>query len=155
MTAARIDRKESAKTISVRRFARVTSQGALGATSQAGVSRSGRSEGRDEGLARDLAMHVARRNPAYIDANGVPPPCSTRSAKSWRSRTKRKKKAAGDHPKMGEGRCAKYLGITLVGQPLSRIRTSTVEKLLEEFGRHRCCNSCAMRWARGMRKETG
>ena len=59
--------------ISVRRFVRVTSPGALGAYTHGGrIGALVALQGGDEALARDLAMHVAATNPAYIDANGVP-----------------------------------------------------------------------------------
>src|ERR1700737_3422101 len=59
--------------ISVRRFVRVTAPGALGPYIHGGgIGSLGAFRGGDEALAKDLAMHIAAVNPAYIDSTRVP-----------------------------------------------------------------------------------
>jgi elongation factor Ts len=122
--------------ISVRRFTRVTSPGALGAYVHG--SRIGSLvalEGGDEALARDLAMHVAALNPAYIDASGVPAAVLDKEREILTEQTKGEKKPPEIIAKMVEGRLRKYLAeITLVGQPFVRDDNTTVEKLLKQAG---------------------
>jgi len=122
--------------ISVRRFIKVTAPGALGAYIHG--SRIGSLvalDGGDEALARDLAMHVAALNPAYIDANGVPPAVLDKEREILSEQTKGEKKPPEIIAKMVEGRLRKYLAeITLVGQPFVRDEDTTVEKLLKQAG---------------------
>ncbi len=54
-------------------------------------------EGGDEALAKDLAMHVAAANPAYVDANGVPPAVLDKEREILSEQTEDREKAAGDH----------------------------------------------------------
>jgi elongation factor Ts len=122
--------------ISVRRFIKVTAPGALGAYIHG--SRIGSLvalDGGDEALARDLAMHVAALNPAYIDASGVPPAVLDKEREILNEQTKGEKKPPEIIAKMVEGRLRKYLAeITLVGQPFVRDEDTTVEKLLKQAG---------------------
>jgi len=122
--------------ISVRRFIKVTAPGALGAYIHG--SRIGSLvalDGGDEALARDLAMHVAALNPAYIDASGVPPAVLDKEREILSEQTKGEKKPPEIIAKMVEGRLRKYLAeITLVGQPFVRDEDTTVEKLLKQAG---------------------
>ena len=79
--------------ISVRRFARVDSPGPLGAYVHGGrIASLVALKGGDEALARDLAMHVAAANPAYIDANGVPPAALEKEREILAAQTKEEKK---------------------------------------------------------------
>jgi elongation factor Ts len=122
--------------ISVRRFVKVTAPGTLGAYVHG--SRIGSLvalEGGDEALARDLAMHVAALNPAYIDASGVPPAVLDKEREILTEQTKGEKKPPEIIAKMVEGRLRKYLAeITLVGQPFVRDEDTTVAKLLAQAG---------------------
>ena len=122
--------------ISVRRFSRVTSQGALGAYIHGGrIGALVALKGGDEALARDLAMHVTAANPAYIDAAGVPSAVLDKEREILSEQTKAEKKPPEIIAKMVEGRLRKYLAeITLVGQPFVKDPDTTVEKLLKASG---------------------
>jgi elongation factor Ts len=120
--------------ISVRRFVRVTAPGALGTYSHGGrIGSMVALQGGDEALAKDLAMHVAALNPAYIDASGVPAAVLDKEREILAEQTKAEKKPPEIIAKMVEGRLRKYLGeITLVGQPFVKDPDTTVEKLLKK-----------------------
>ncbi len=122
--------------ISVRRFVKVGAPGALGAYIHG--SRIGSLvalEGGDEALARDLAMHVAAVNPAYIDAGEVPAAVLDKEREILNEQTKGEKKPPDIIAKMVEGRLRKYLAeITLLGQPFVKDPDTTVEKLVKKAG---------------------
>jgi elongation factor Ts len=120
--------------ISVRRFVRVTAPGALGTYIHGGrIGTLVALKGGDEALARDLAMHVAAVNPAYIDTNGVPAAVLDKEREILAEQTKAEKKPPEIIAKMVEGRLRKYLAeITLVGQPFVKDPDTTVEKLLKK-----------------------
>ncbi|MDP9083892.1 MAG: translation elongation factor Ts [Pseudomonadota bacterium] len=122
--------------ISVRRFVRVTAPGALGAYIHGGrIGSLVALQGGDEALARDLAMHVAAVNPAYVDSNGVPAAVLEKEREILTEQTKEEKKPAAIIAKMVDGRLRKYLAeITLVGQPFVKDPDTTVEKLLKNAG---------------------
>ena len=122
--------------ISVRRFVKVSAPGALGTYIHG--SRIGSLvalEGGDEALARDLAMHVAAVNPAYIDASEVPAAVLDKEREILTDQTKGEKKPPDIIAKMVEGRLRKYLAeITLMGQPFVKDPDTTVEKLVKKAG---------------------
>jgi elongation factor Ts len=120
--------------ISVRRFVRVTAPGTLGTYVHGGrIGTLVALKGGDEALAKDLAMHVAAANPAYIDANGVPAAVLDKEREILAEQTKAEKKPPEIVAKMVEGRLRKYLAeITLVGQPFVKDPDTTVEKLLKK-----------------------
>jgi elongation factor Ts len=122
--------------IAVRRFVRVSAPGALGDYLHG--TRIGSLvalEGGDEALARDLAMHVAAINPAYVDASGVPADVLDKEREILTEQTKGEKKPPEIIAKMVEGRLRKYLAeITLLGQPFVKDPEITVEKLLKKSG---------------------
>jgi elongation factor Ts len=120
--------------ISVRRFVRVTAPGALGTYIHGGrIGTIVALKGGDEALARDLAMHVAALNPAYIDAGGVPAAVLDKEREILTEQTKAEKKPPEIIAKMVEGRLRKYLAeITLVGQPFVKDPDTAVEKLLKK-----------------------
>jgi elongation factor Ts len=122
--------------IAVRRFVRVASPGPLG-TYLHGV-RIGSVvalQGGDDSLARDLAMHVAAANPAFIDTGDVPEGMLNKEREILTEQTKGEKKPPEIIAKMVEGRLRKYLAeITLVGQPFVKDEDTTVEKLLKKAG---------------------
>jgi len=122
--------------ISVRRFARVTAPGVLGTyVHGTRIGSLVALKGGDETLAKDLAMHVAAANPAYIDSNGVPPAVLEKEREILTEQTKGEKKPPEIVAKMVEGRLRKYLAeITLVGQPFVKDPDTTVEKLLKKAG---------------------
>ena len=120
--------------ISVRRFVRVTAPGALGSYIHGGrIGSLVALKGGDEALAKDLAMHVAAANPAYIDAGAVPAAVLDKEREILAEQTKTEKKPPEIIAKMVEGRLRKYLAeITLVGQPFVKDPEVTVEKLLKQ-----------------------
>lgn len=120
--------------ISVRRFVRVSSPGPIGAYVHGGrIASLVALKGGDEALAKDLAMHVAAANPAYIDVNGVPAAVLDKEREILSEQTKGEKKPPEIIAKMVEGRLRKYLAeITLVGQPFVKDEDTTVEKLLKK-----------------------
>ena len=122
--------------IAVRRFVRVSSPGPLGTYIHG--SRIGSVvalQGGDDSLARDLAMHVAAANPAYIDAGDVPADMLAKEREILTEQTKGEKKPPEIIAKMVEGRLRKYLAeITLMGQPFVKDEDTTVEKLVKKAG---------------------
>jgi elongation factor Ts len=122
--------------ISVRRFVKLAAPGALGTYIHG--SRIGSLvalEGGDETLARDLAMHVAAVNPAFIDASEVPAAVLDKEREILTEQTKGEKKPPEIIAKMVEGRLRKYLAeITLLGQPFVKDPDTTVEKLVKKAG---------------------
>jgi elongation factor Ts len=122
--------------IAVRRFVQVTAPGALGAyTHGTRIGSLVALRGGDESLARDLAMHVAAANPAYIDASGVPPEVLDKEREILSEQTKAEKKPPEIVAKMVEGRLRKFVAqITLLGQDFVKDPDTTVEKLLKKSG---------------------
>jgi elongation factor Ts len=122
--------------IDVRRFVRVTSPGPLGTYIHG--SRIGSlvaMEGGDEALAKDLAMHVAALNPAYIDVGDVPAEILGKEREILTEQTKAEKKPPEIIAKMVEGRLRKYFAeITLMGQPFVKDPDTSVEKLVKKAG---------------------
>ena len=122
--------------ISVRRFEKLSAPGALGTYIHGGrIGSLVALEGGDEALARDLAMHVAAVNPAYIDAGEVPAAILDKEREILAEQTKGEKKPPDIIAKMVEGRLRKYLAeITLMGQPFVKDPETTVEKLVKKAG---------------------
>jgi elongation factor Ts len=122
--------------IEVRRFARVESPGPLGTyTHGTRIGSVVALQGGDEALARDLAMHVAAVNPAFIDAADVPADVLAKERAILTEQTAGEKKPPDIIAKMVEGRLRKYLAeITLMGQPFVKDPDTTVEKLLKKAG---------------------
>jgi elongation factor Ts len=122
--------------MSVRRFVVVASPGPLGTYIHG--SRIGSVvalQGGDETLARDIAMHVAAANPAFIDAGDVPADILNKEREILTEQTKAEKKPPEIIAKMVEGRLRKYLGeITLMGQAFIKDEDMTVEKLVKKAG---------------------
>jgi elongation factor Ts len=120
--------------ISVRRFDRVNAPTALGTYLHSGrIGALVALRGGNEELARDLAMHVAATNPAYIDAAGVPADVLDKEREILTEQTRGEKKPADIIARMVEGRLRKYLAeITLLGQPFVKDPDTTVEKLLKK-----------------------
>jgi elongation factor Ts len=122
--------------ISVRRFERVESTGLLG--SYLHGTRIGTLvaiEGGDTALAKDLAMHVAASNPAYLSAADVPEDAKAKERgiriEIMKNDEKNKGKPENILVKIVEGGMSKWLGeITLLGQPFVKDDKLTIEKLL-------------------------
>jgi elongation factor Ts len=122
--------------IAVRRFVRVGSPGPLGTYIHgARIGSVVALQGGDDSLARDIAMHVAAANPAYIDAGDVPADMLAKEREILTEQTKGEKKPPDIIAKMVEGRLRKYLAeITLMGQAFVKDEDITVEKLVKKAG---------------------
>jgi elongation factor Ts len=123
--------------ISLRRIALVQSKGQLGAYLHG--TRIGtlvELEGGDAALARDLAMHVAASNPAYLAASDVPADAVAKErdirVEMLKNDEKNKGKPDNILVKIVEGGMSKWLGeITLLGQPFVKDDKVSIEKLLK------------------------
>ena len=120
--------------IQIRRFCRIEVSGELGAYvhgSRIGVIVT--LEGGDATLARDIAMHVAAINPAYIAAGDVPADILAKEKEILIAQAAESGKPAEIIEKMVAGRLRKYLSeITLLGQAFVKDPDMTVEKLLAQ-----------------------
>jgi elongation factor Ts len=122
--------------LSVRRFERVESSGLLG--SYLHGTRIGTLvalEGGDAALARDLAMHVAASNPAYLAAADVPDAAKVKERDIRVAMLKNDEKNKGKPDailvKIVDGGLNKWLSeITLLGQPFVKDDKLSIEKLL-------------------------
>jgi elongation factor Ts len=122
--------------ISVRRTATVEGSGPIGQyTHGARIGAVVALEGGDEGLARDIAMHVAAINPVCIDETQVPAETLDRERRIFSEQAEASGKPAEIIEKMVTGRIAKFLKeITLLGQPFVKDPDVTVGKLLKGAG---------------------
>ena len=122
--------------ISVRRVAAIEAVDRLGSYTHgvrigALVSLKG---GNDE-LARDIAMHIAATNPAWLDESSVPDEALERERAIFAEQARESGKPPEIVDKMVAGRIAKYLKeITLLGQPFVKDTDVTVSKLLKDAG---------------------
>ena len=134
--------------IGVRRVARVESAGMLGAYLHG--TRIGALvaiEGGDAALAKDLAMHVAASNPAYLSSADVPADAVAKErgirVEMLKNDEKNKGKPENILVKIVEGGMSKWLGeITLLGQPFVKDDKLSVDKLLK------AANARVLRFAR-------
>ncbi len=100
-------------------------------------------EGGNEGLARDLAMHIAASRPEYVSREQVPQAVIDREKEIFAEQAKASGKPADVIEKMVTGRVNKYLNeITLLGQPFVKDPDQTVQKLLTS------ANAKVLRFAR-------
>ena len=122
--------------IGVRRFEIVESAGIVGSYvhgTRIGVLVA--LEGGDEGLARDLAMHVAASRPQYVDETEIPGDFLAKEREILVEQAKGEGKPAEIIAKMVEGRLRKQLAeITLMGQPFIKDPDTKVSKLLADHG---------------------
>ena len=93
-------------------------------------------KGGDEPLARDLAMHVAASNPAYVAPANVPAEVVAKEREILVAQAAQDEKNKGKPieilAKISEGRVRKFLDeICLVGQPFVKDPDTSVEKLLK------------------------
>jgi len=123
--------------IGVRRFVRVASAGLLGSYlhgTRIGVLVA--TEGGDAQLAKDLAMHVAASNPAYLAAADVPADAVAKErairVDMLKNDEKNKGKPENILVKIVEGGMNKWLNeITLLGQPFVKDDSLSIDKLLK------------------------
>ncbi len=123
--------------MSVRRFERIDAGNGMLASYRHGV-RIGVVvviEGGDEALGKDIAMHVAASNPAYISEDQVDPAVVEKEKEIFRTQALESGKPENIVDKIIAGRVRKFLGeITLVGQPFVKDPDVTVGKLLSDKG---------------------
>ena len=119
--------------ISVRRFESISSGGVIAAyTHGARIASVVALEGGDEGLARDIAMHVAAMNPQYVAESDVPAEILEREHRIESEKAQGSGKPPEIIEKMVTGRINKFLKeITLLGQPFVKDDSITVGKLLD------------------------
>jgi elongation factor Ts len=119
--------------ITVRRFEKRTAAGQIGTYSHG--SRIGvivETEGGDEALAKDLAMHIAASKPVCVSEDQVPQDVLDKEKEIFAAQAAESGKPADIIEKMVSGRIQKYLKeITLLGQPFVKDPDQTVEKLLK------------------------
>ena len=122
--------------ISVRRISIVENSGPIGFyTHGARIGAIVALDGGDEGLARDIAMHVAASNPICTDETGVPAEMLDRERRIFSEQAAASGKPAEIIEKMVTGRVAKFLKeITLIGQPFVKDPDISVGKLLKGAG---------------------
>ncbi|HEX9473348.1 MAG TPA: translation elongation factor Ts [Steroidobacteraceae bacterium] len=122
--------------ISVRRFTRQSSTGALGTYlhgTRIGVLVA--LDGGDAALARDLAMHIAASNPRYLSSADVPAAVVDKEREILEEQAQREGKSPEIVAKMVIGRLRKSLAeISLLGQPFVKDPEQTIEKLLKNAG---------------------
>jgi len=117
--------------ISIRRFARLQTQGRLALyTHGVKIGVLVDLEG-EEGVAKDLAMHIAFAKPQYLTKAEVPAEVVARERDIAAARAKDSGKPPEIVSKMVEGAVNKFLNeITLLGQPFVKDDKQSVEKLL-------------------------
>ena len=90
-------------------------------------------EGADDGLCKDVAMHIAASKPVCVDESGVAPALIQQEKDIFVAQAEASGKPEAIIEKMVEGRLRKFLGeITLLGQPYVKDPDKTVAKLLSE-----------------------
>ena len=120
--------------IQVRRMARMTGCNNVGAYIHGGhIGVMVDLEGGDEELARDIAMHIAALNPAFIDVDDVPADVLEKEKQFLISQAADSGKPADIIEKMVSGRMRKHLStITLLGQDFVKDGDITVATLLKQ-----------------------
>jgi elongation factor Ts len=120
--------------IQVRRMSRMSGCDNLGAYIHGGhIGVMVDLEGGNKEVARDIAMHIAALNPAYIDVDDVPADVLEKEKQFLISQAADSGKSADIIEKMVTGRMRKHLSsITLLGQDFVKDSDMTVAKLLEQ-----------------------
>ena len=122
--------------VQVRRLARMSTSGNIGAYVHGGrIGVLVETDGGDNEVAHDVAMHVAALSPAYIDVDDVPANVLEKEKQFLISQAADSGKPADIIEKMVTGRMRKHLAeITLLGQTFVKDNDITVAKLLEQKG---------------------
>jgi elongation factor Ts len=123
--------------ISVRRFERIQTDGRLATyihpPGKIGVMVD--YEGSDEGVAKDVAMHIAFAKPKFMSRDQVAADVIAGERKILEARAAESGKPPEIVAKMVEGGINKFLAeITLMGQPFVKDDKQTVEKMLKAKG---------------------
>ncbi|MCB1922247.1 MAG: elongation factor Ts [Gammaproteobacteria bacterium] len=91
--------------------------------------------GGDEGLGRDLAMHIAATNPVCVSEDQVPADLLAKEREIAEAQARESGKPENIIEKMVEGRMRKYVNeSTLLGQAFVKNPDTSVGKLLQESG---------------------
>lgn len=119
--------------IQVRRFARLESNGLIGAYSHGGrIGVLVDLENGDADLAKDVAMHVAASQPVCISEQDMPAERLEKEKEILMEQARQSGKPEDIIEKMVAGRLKKYLAeVTLLGQPFVKDPDQTVGKLLK------------------------
>ncbi len=120
--------------VQVRRIARMTDSGNIGAYVHGGkIGVLVDVEGGDEELSRDIAMHIAALNPEYVSVDDVPADVLEKEKQFLISQAADSGKPADIIEKMVSGRLRKHLStITLLGQDFVKDGDITVAQLLKQ-----------------------
>jgi len=120
--------------VQVRRIARMTGCDNIGAYIHGGhIGVLVDLEGGNEEVARDIAMHIAALNPAFIDVDDVPADVLEKEKQFLISQAADSGKPADIIEKMVSGRMRKHLSaITLLGQDFVKDGDITVAQLLKQ-----------------------
>jgi len=90
-------------------------------------------QGGNEGLAKDLAMHVAASRPQCVSAENVSPEILAKEKEIYMAQVAQSGKPANIIEKMVEGKLKKFLEeVTLLGQPFVKNPDETVAQLLQK-----------------------
>jgi elongation factor Ts len=90
-------------------------------------------KGGDEGLAKDIAMHIAASKPVCISSDNVSSEIIAKEKEIFSAQAAESGKPAEIIEKMVMGRINKFLKeITLLGQPFVKDPDTTIEKLLKD-----------------------
>ena len=122
--------------LSIRRFARFEAKGRLTSYVHGGAKIGVLVDmgGGDEGLAKDLAMHIAASKPKALDASGVPADLLETERRIAAEKAREAGKPEAMLEKIAEGTVQKYLKeVTLLGQVFVKAEDGkqTIEQLLK------------------------
>ena len=120
--------------MSIRRFARLEAQGRLAQYVHGGAKIGTMVDlvGGDDGLARDLAMHIAASKPVALSRDQVPAELIQKERDIAAAKAAESGKPANIVEKMVEGSVQKFLKeVTLLGQPFVKDDKQTIESLLK------------------------
>jgi len=122
--------------ITVRRFVRVAAQGKLASYVHGGkIGVLVDVVGGDEGLGKDIAMHIAAAKPKALDAGGVDAALLDAERRVAIEKAKEAGKPDAMLEKIAEGTVQKYLKeVTLLSQPFVKDDKLTIEQLLKSKG---------------------
>ncbi|MBP9653183.1 MAG: elongation factor Ts [Rhodocyclaceae bacterium] len=125
--------------LSIRRFARFEAKGRLTSYVHGGAKIGVLVDmaGGDEGLAKDIAMHIAASKPKALDASGVPADLLETERRIAAEKAREAGKPEAMLEKIAEGTVQKYLKeVTLLGQVFVKAEDGkqTIEQLLKAKG---------------------
>jgi elongation factor Ts len=123
--------------LSIRRFARLPAQGRVFAYVHGGSKIGVLVDlvGGDEGLGKDVAMHIAASKPVALSRDGVAAELIQKEREIAAQKAAESGKPANIVERMVEGSVQKFLKeVTLLGQPFVKDDKQTVEQLLKSRG---------------------